>query len=524
MQRNDSQPLIPAAAAVLSAVSASVLALLVVNHPDFLHVEVSARALAALAGALLGAGLLVMRPGIGIVILVALVYLNLSTLLVRFQALPSLLQLLGVPLVLAAWLAQGTRRLTHTLAPTPLLLAMVAFLAALLSSSVAAQDHALANERLLEYGRALAVALLVPVLAWDRALIRRGAWVLLSAAALLGLIAIYQAATGTFETVFSGLGRVKYAQIYADVFRPRIAGPVGDPNFFALMLIPAVALGAVLAGHEPDRRLRYAALTCSACAAAGVFLSYSRGGLLALAVVAAGVVRANAIPLRRVAVAGAAVLALALTQSSALLERLSTFREFLPGNTEVVSDPDSSFEERRVLGLAAWHMFRDHPLLGVGTGNYTRHYDDYASRSGAQFRLYGDGSDRHYPHNFYLEAAAEAGLIGVAALVVLLVVCAGVLRRAGVVVAAAGDRALLGIAQGLLVGLTGYLVAAIFLHDQFPRPLWLLFGLTYALERVVADGAAGSGGPADPAPAGPGAPPPDVRAQAQNQTGAGPAW
>lgn len=484
MRRSDGATLIPAGAALVTAVAASALALWVVTYPGFLHLRVSARSLGALAAALLAGGALLWRPRVAIVLLVALVYLNLSTLLVRFHGMPSLLQVLGLPLLAAAWVGQGGRGLAYTLVPGPLVWAMAAFVVALLLSTAVATEPSLADATVLEYARALAVALLAGALAWDRALVRRGAWALLVAGALLGAIGLLQAATG-FQEGFAGLGRIKYAQVYGSVFRPRIAGPVGDPNFFAQMLIPAVALGAVLAGHEADRRLRLAALACAALAAAGILLTYSRGGLLALAVVAAGAVLVNGVPVRRVALGAALLGALLLTQPSTLAQRLSTFREFLPGQSEEVVDPDSSFAERKLLAAAAWGMFLDHPVLGVGAGNYTRHYEDFASRTGAQFRLYEDANDRHYPHNLYLEVAAEAGLAGLTALAALVALAFWTLWRAAALARVLVDPVSLGVAGGLAVGLAAYLVAAVFLHGQYPRPLWLLLGLAWALERTL---------------------------------------
>lgn len=485
MQRIERAALVPAGAAVLALITGGALGVLVVLQPAFLHVQMSARSLAALVAALAAGGALLWRPRAGIVLVVGLVYLNLSTLLVRFHGLPSILQALILPLLLAAWVGQGPRRFARAAMPGPLLASMVAFALVLLLSTVVALEPTLARETVLEYARALAVALLAGLLAWDRSLVHRGAWTLLVAGALLGAIGLVQAVTGSFDDQFAGLGRIKYAQVYGNVFRPRIAGPVGDPNFFAQMLVPVVALGVVMAGYDPDRRRRLIALASAGLAAAGVLLSYSRGGLLALGVILAGVVIAGALPLRRAALLALVAGAMALTQPSDVMRRLSTFREFLPGQTEELSDPDSSFAERKLLAAAAWGMFLDKPVLGVGAGNYTRHYEDYASRTGAEFRLYDDAVERHYPHNLYLEFAAETGLLGLAALGLLLAMAFGTLGRAADAARRLRDPTSRGIALGLMVGLVGYLVAAVFLHGQYPRPLWLVFGLAWALERCL---------------------------------------
>lgn len=69
----------------------------------------------------------------------------------------------------------------------------------------------------------------------------------------------------------------------------------------------------------------------------------------------------------------------------------------------------SSFGDRERVALleAAWGMFQDHPLLGVGPGNYQLHARDYTS-----FR---PAWNQEFPHNVILHVASEAGIIGLLA-------------------------------------------------------------------------------------------------------------
>jgi putative inorganic carbon (HCO3(-)) transporter len=464
----------------------------VVRNPELLHVQVSARTLAALMAAIMGAALLLWKPGNGVMVLVALVYLNVSELLVRFHALPSLLQVIAIPLLIAAWVGGGSARLREALSPTPLTLASLAYVLVLLASTTYSRDGELADGRVLEYVKALSVFFLVAALAWSPALVRRAGWTLIACGALLGAIALFQTVTGSYDNTFAGLGRVKYAQIYGNVFRPRVAGPFGDPNFFAQIGVPVVAVGLSVAAHATRRGPRLAALFGALLAAAGVVFSYSRGGMLAIAVVVVLTVIAARIPLRRLLPAAALVAGLIIAMNpSGMMRRLSTIREFLPGESEAI-DPDSSFGERALLMRTAWLIFLDHPLTGVGVGNYTAHFDDYADQTGSAFRQYDGVGDRRYPHNLFLEIAAETGLLGVGMFAATLLACFAALRRARRIYEAVGEIALVGLSRGVQVGLAGYLVTALFLHGQFPRHLWLVFGLALALERLATRTAADS--------------------------------
>jgi O-antigen ligase len=71
-------------------------------------------------------------------------------------------------------------------------------------------------------------------------------------------------------------------------------------------------------------------------------------------------------------------------------------------------------EDGRVALLkSSWHMFIDHPLLGVGVGNWVTEYDN----------VYGvNNIEKHMdsPHNILLQELNEAGIIGLSGFLALL--------------------------------------------------------------------------------------------------------
>ncbi len=76
-----------------------------------------------------------------------------------------------------------------------------------------------------------------------------------------------------------------------------------------------------------------------------------------------------------------------------------------------VTDENYALVERMAHWQAAWGMFSDRPWLGVGIGNYEPVYPAYA--------LPGWEEPLGHAHNYYLNIAAEAGLVGLAAYLVL---------------------------------------------------------------------------------------------------------
>jgi hypothetical protein len=136
-------------------------------------------------------------------------------------------------------------------------------------------------------------------------------------------------------------------------------------------------------------------------------------------------------------------------------------------------------------------MFLDHPLVGVGAGNYSTHFARYADRVGSDARLYEEPGEVNYPHSLYLEVAAETGAVGLAAFGTVLVAAFASLVAARRRLLAAGDPRTAALAEGVGLALVGLLVTGLFLHGQFPRYLYLLLGLAGGL--VLAAQRAGAG-------------------------------
>ncbi|HSA55640.1 MAG TPA: glycosyltransferase, partial [Gemmatimonadaceae bacterium] len=147
---------------------------------------------------------------------------------------------------------------------------------------------------------------------------------------------------------------------------------------------------------------------------------------------------------------------------------------------------DSSFEERLLLTGTAWEMFVENAAVGVGAGNYTARFSEYAQRFGSAAHDYHDPAAPRYPHNLLLEVGAETGAVGLS-------VFAGALLAAFLALGRVGGRdsppeahALRGLARAFQIALAGYLVSSLFLHGDFQRYLWLLLGMAGALDAMVA--------------------------------------
>src|SRR5215471_16868138 len=199
----------------------------------------------------------------------------------------------------------------------------------------------------------------------------------------------------------------------------RIAGMVnglfGNPNDLATsldLLIPfALALALINRG---GKRLFY--LLCGAALTAGVVVTFSRGGFLGLLAMAAFC----AWKLGRFR-KGATALVLAATIAIFIVAVPASYSGRLGSIFNVDSDATGSAQARLDLLVRASEVAASHPIIGVGLGN---------------FHIYSIGEQK--AHNSYLEIAAELGIAGLIAYLIILFSPFRYLRR--IERGSAGDR------------------------------------------------------------------------------------
>jgi O-antigen ligase len=129
--------------------------------------------------------------------------------------------------------------------------------------------------------------------------------------------------------------------------------------------------------------------------------------------------------------------------------------------------------------LAAWNMFVDSPIIGLGYGTYPIHYYEYRDPLFATT----ESSMFAGPHNDYLQFLSETGLFG---LISWLFIMSVVLFRAFKVFKTSKDPFISSLALGSAIGLLTYLLHSFFngflLYDKVAVPFWLTVGIIMTLE------------------------------------------
>lgn len=175
-------------------------------------------------------------PEVGLLGLIAILYSNASEVLVRFHSLPSLLQFL-VPLLIITIIFQILILHRQRFISDPMIILLLIYGAVILISSSRAVNTSLADQRIFEFSKNLLIFLIVVNLISSRETLRHTAWVLLLVGAFLGTISVYQVITSSYGFEFGGFGRIKIAHISGSYWKPRITGPLADPNFYAQILL-----------------------------------------------------------------------------------------------------------------------------------------------------------------------------------------------------------------------------------------------------------------------------------------------
>jgi O-antigen ligase len=369
----------------------------------------------------------------------------------------------GSLVLVVAWIgAIGTGRIGLRRIPGSLRIALVAAVAWMALSAVWAGDSALVGQDLRRWVIAL-VTFVVVVSVADR---RRAVGLVVDAyvcGATLSVLAAL-AVGGGLESATGDAAQ-----------DARLQAGASDPNYLAATLTPALALALGRLAYERRPAVRALLIAAIPVCLYGLVATQSRGGLLALlaaAVAALVVCRGRRLPILGALAATVALLGLFLALSPAALERVTSGKDKGNGRDD--------------LWHIAWRMSEEHPVTGVGLGNFIADASGYVREVGTV--EYADliVDDPKVVHNVYLQMLAETGGVGLALLAVLLALCLRASWRASRLAQRRGDAAGALLAQMLLVGQIGTLLASLFISNGDDRRLWILLALGPALAGLQA--------------------------------------
>ena len=417
------------------------------------------------------------RPVAATLLFIAILYLNIPVVAVRFHGAPDLVAV-AAPLLLAIPFMSYLVIRRERLVVTPTLFWMIGYLVVLLLSTMTSGDpiaSALVVGEFATEGLVLYLLMTNAVRTWST--LRGAIVVLLVVGTFLGGLSMLQEVTQTYENQYWGFAQTKETDPTEPIDedgRPRLSGPIGSKNRYAqamLVLLP-LALFAYLTGRTRTHRIL--AAISGVAILAGMLLTFSRGAGVALGGLVVIGIAMRYIRLSHAVIVTIALVAAMVTLAPQYLERL----ESVTGVTDLISDesgldPDGAILGRATSNLASLQVFVDHPVLGVGPGQYVTTYSqEVANELGLR---HFEGSRR--AHNLFLEVAADTGVPGVIAFAGIFGATLMGLWRVRRLWLDRGDTARAGWATAFALAVIGYMLTAVFLHLAYMRYFWLLMAL-----------------------------------------------
>ncbi len=434
-------------------------------------------AIAGVIGAI-SALLCLVNPKIGLYLLVAITYLRLSDVLVNYYGAPSIAKpfiALMIGVVLVRWWyhekpPKGAAKATLLVLAYGLVISLSIF---------HATDFTAVQEALDDFWKNAVIAIIIVILLTDSVSLRNVIWGLIAMGIFMGTIGVWQYVTGTFSNEYWGYGIAAVENIAGSSNGYRISGPFGDPNFFAQIMLVIVPLSFSRLIEEKNNLLRVIALYSTGISILTVVFTFSRGAFLALILMFILMFYFHPPKPRELIIALIVIIIMIPYIPAEYSDRLLTLDDLFSSKNAATSG-DVSFRGRSSEAIAALMMFADNPILGVGVQNYNVYYQKYSRQIGLDQR-----TEARSAHSLYLEVAAELGLAGLSVLGVIIFSVYRSIIRAWNSLRKIGDKYNSEMILSIGIGISGYLFAAAFIHDAYPRYFWMLVGIGLALPEVA---------------------------------------
>uniref|UniRef100_UPI00262DD880 O-antigen ligase family protein n=1 Tax=uncultured Clostridium sp. TaxID=59620 RepID=UPI00262DD880 len=191
----------------------------------------------------------------------------------------------------------------------------------------------------------------------------------------------------------------KYSSGYSVV---KIAGTMFNPNAYSAFLILIIFPVVMLTIYEKNKKIKSMYGIISILLFANIIMTYSRNAQLGVCL-------------------GAVVLCVIYSYKLIIaFGSIGILTLFMPSVFDRVKDLTnvSQNASRVKLWKTAMMMIKEHPILGVGNGNFISRYNEYVSKyKGLSYNAY-----KRYPaHNSYLKIESELGIVGIVSFLAVLV-------------------------------------------------------------------------------------------------------
>jgi len=366
----------------------------------------------------------------------------------------------------------------------------IALTVSLMISVINAKDFDLAVNDFINIMTNIVVVIIMVYFIRTPASFRRIVWTLLAAGIFMGTISVFQNFTNTFGNLYGGFGGWEL-DFSSGSGRHRLTGPFANPNAYAQVMIVIVPLALDRLWHERDKFLRILAGWAVIVSVLSIALTYSRNGFLTLVFTLGFLVMMTRPSVAPLIITVALGIGLLNFLPASYLDRIGSLLQFSSVSSEQISD--GSFRGRVSENTAAWMMFRDNPIFGIGLNNFPVYYQDYSRQIGLDVRR-----ETREPASFYLELLSEGGLVGTSLFLYMVIWVFKGLIRAKTQLESLRMFQEMHIVTALIVGLGGYMFFYISKNSAYSNVFWVLIGLALSITQVVAMSPSTGRDPVDP--------------------------
>lgn len=419
---------------------------------------------------------IVIKPSLGANILVIAIFTNISDLLTK-QGYPGIIKPLVAVVAVALlirYLYAGQVPIGHS-KTAKVEYFLLAYFMVVIASYLVASDKNKTMLEITDLGKDIVIIYCILFALRRPQTWKQTNWLILITTTLLCLLSVYQLFTKNFEQTFFRLASIQMDKALAASSTPRIGGPINAPNLWAQVLVAVSTLIVFRIFHEKQTSRKLLGLLMLGIILYIVLNTYSRGAYLTLAIDAVLILylfRKRFNPM--IFIAGAAILVLALPLVP------QTYRDRFT-SLFLVTEQNGIYQDTSLRGrssemLTGLAMFAEHPILGVGAGNYPINYQRYAQLIGIEFR-----AEARDPHSLYVQLLAETGILGTITFLGMIFFLFVALNKTCRAIEQAPHLAdWLPWISAYRYAVLSYLLTSIFLHNAYIRYLWILTAMALA--------------------------------------------
>lgn len=447
------------------------LLLILIGHRD---ADLGQYAIAGLFAMGLAAAIF-LRPEIGAYVLAVSLVTNISWIMSE-NGLPGI----NKPLVALVFISIAASRMVRRDRSNPGIhlkaveLLMLAYGGILFVSVFVANDRFLAFDTTFDFFKDFSMILCILFAITSLAQWKRLIWVVILSAAIPASLAMYQVITGDYAQTFAGFMKGNVDYIVTQVDAVRIGGPVGEPNYYSMILcsIFPLAFYRMIGSRSPWTK--GIALLAVIALSFAIVATYSRGGFITFCAMMLLIFVERRVNLSILIIGLMLIMLVVPFLPKGYLDRLSTISSLASDQSLAVSVyRDDSFRGRFSEMFSGIVMYLEHPILGVGAANYTVNYQTYARRLGLEQR-----TEARDPHSLYIQVLAETGTLGMIAFVGMFSALFIGLRQAQKRMESLAEQQDVKLwLLALQIGLITYLFNSIILHANYIRYLWMLVSI-----------------------------------------------